>query len=69
MKKMQEKGIETGIHYKPIHQMSLYNTKLQLPITEKIGREIVSIPIHANLDNSDVDKIITNVNRFAKSVK
>ena len=69
MKKMQEKGIETGIHYKPIHQMSLYKTKLHLPITEKIGSEIVSIPIHANLDNSDMDKIITNVNRFAKSVK
>jgi len=66
MKKMRNKGIETGIHYKPIHQMTLYKENLALPITEKIGKSIVSIPIHANLEHADVDKIIVNVNRFAK---
>jgi dTDP-4-amino-4,6-dideoxygalactose transaminase len=66
IKKMLGKKIEVGIHYKPVHQMSLYkNNKLKLPITEKIGNEIVSIPIHPNLSNSDIEKIIKSVNEFA----
>ena len=66
IKKMLESQIEVGVHYKPVHQMSLYkNSKLKLPITEKIGNEIVSIPIHPNLSNSDIQKIIKSVNEFA----
>ena len=62
MKKMSEKGIETGIHYKPVHQMSYYKNRTELPITYSVGKEIVSIPTHPNLTNSDVNKIIRMVN-------
>ena len=64
-KKLLEKGIETGIHYRPIHQMSLYKKSIKLPITEKIAKQIVTIPIHPNLTENNIDKIIVNVNRFA----
>jgi len=64
MLKMSKKGIEAGIHYKPVHTMSMYKQKLKLPKTEKAGREIVSIPIHPNLTNDDIEFIIKNVNDF-----
>jgi len=66
MKEMMKNGIETGIHYKPIHKMTFYNKKIKLPITEKVSNEIVSIPIHPNLSNEDVSRIIHNVNKFSK---
>lgn len=67
IKKMMERKIEVGIHYKPVHQMSLYkNNKIKLPITEKIGEKIVTIPIHLNLTNSDIEKIIKSVNEFSE---
>ena len=62
MEKMFSLGIETGIHYKPVHKMSFYKNKIKLPITEKIENNIVSIPIHPNLKNSDIDKIIKLTN-------
>ncbi|MEM3064604.1 MAG: DegT/DnrJ/EryC1/StrS family aminotransferase [Candidatus Nitrosotenuis sp.] len=65
MKKMHLNGIETGIHYKPIHKMSYYKNSTRLPITEKTSEMIVSIPIHPNLSESDVTKIIESVNKFA----
>ena len=64
-KKMKEFGIETGVHYIPIHQMSFYKKNIRLPITENSGKKIVSIPIHPNLSDSDVDKIINAVNKFS----
>ena len=64
-KKLLEKGIQTGIHYKPIHEFSLYKSKIKLPITEKIGREIVTLPTHPNIQKKDLEKIIKMVNKFS----
>ncbi|AJW71789.1 DegT/DnrJ/EryC1/StrS family aminotransferase [Nitrosopumilus adriaticus] len=61
-KKMFEKGIETGTHYEPIHKFSFYKSKIKLPITEKVSKEIVTLPTHPNLSDYDIDKIIKTVN-------
>jgi len=62
---LYEAGIETGTHYKPIHLMSMYKKTISLPITERVGKQIVTIPIHPNLKNSEIEKIIDTVNKFA----
>ena len=62
---MEEMNIETGIHYRPIHTFTMYKNTDKIPITEKISKKIVSIPIHPNLTENNIDKIIVNVNRFA----
>jgi perosamine synthetase len=59
-----KKGIETGTHYKPIHNFSLYKSKIKLPVTEKIGKEIVTLPTHPNITKKDLEKIIKTVNQF-----
>ena len=59
---MKANGIETGTHYSPVHKMSLYKSKIILPNTEKISKEIVTLPIHPNLSKKDVDFIIKSVN-------
>ena len=63
--KLHENGIETGTHYKPIHLMKMYNDGINLPITEKVGKQIVTIPIHPNLTNIEIKKIISCINKFA----
>ncbi len=65
VKEMEKEKIETGIHYKPIHTMTFYKNKIKLPITEKIGKEVVSIPIHQNLTESEIHRIVKAVNKFA----
>ena len=58
-KMLFKKNIETGIHYKPNHLLSMYNkkNKYKLPITEKIYTEILSLPLHPDLKYKDVIKI------------
>tara|TARA_Y100000748_G_C15335616_1_gene425847 strand:- start:504 stop:773 length:270 start_codon:yes stop_codon:yes gene_type:complete len=62
---LARENIETGIHYPPVHNFSLYNKKnnLKLPVTDTIADQIVTIPIHPNLTDSQIDKIIKTVNR------
>lgn len=64
-KKMQSAGIETGIHYRPVHTLSLYKKNIQLPITEKVGNEIVSVPIHPNLSENEIYKIVNTINKLS----
>ena len=63
--KMAKKGIETGIHYKPIHHMTMYKQKRKLEITDKISKQIVSIPTHPNLKQNEVDFIVKCINDFS----
>jgi len=63
-KSMTNVGIETGIHYRPIHTLSLYKNKKKLTVTERVGCSIVTIPIHQNLTEDNVEKIISSVNKF-----
>ena len=63
--KLYKNGIETGTHYKPIHLMSMYKKNNSLPITESVGKQIVTIPIHPNLKDSEIRKIIKCINEFS----
>jgi len=67
MKKMKKNGIETGIHYNPLHKMSYYKNQKKLPLTEKISKEVVTLPIHPNLLRNEINFIIKMTNRYAKA--
>ena len=66
LEKMNKKNIELGIHYKPIHTMKLYRNKTKLPVTENVSSSIITIPIHPNLTQDNLDEIVKLVNKYAK---
>lgn len=57
MNYLREKGIQCGIHYQPNHYLSYYRTGYHLPIAEKAGREMLTLPLHVDLTVADVDYI------------
>ncbi len=66
---LAEAGIGTGIHYPiPLHQQKAYehlgyNTG-DFPVTERIAREIVSLPMFPQLVQSQQDQVISAVKEF-----
>lgn len=64
IKKLHRMRIEVGAHYNPVHMMSYYNHKANLPITEQVGKEVITLPMHPNLTNDDVDTVIKAINSF-----
>ena len=57
----------TDIHYPiPNHQQKPYKKfhKSKLPITDKISKEIVSLPNFPLLSNKEINKIISTVNKY-----
>jgi dTDP-4-amino-4,6-dideoxygalactose transaminase len=55
--RLLELGIQTGIHYQPNHILSYYydDLALQLPNTSSIYPELLSLPLHPDLNEEDVD--------------
>ena len=49
-------GIQTGIHYQPNHWLSLYrdSAALPIPLTDVAFHELLSLPLHPDLDEKDV---------------
>jgi dTDP-4-amino-4,6-dideoxygalactose transaminase len=67
-KYLLERNIQTMIHYPipPHHQKAFSNcSHLSFPITEKIHREVLSLPISPVLTNDEVDAIILALNQYA----
>jgi dTDP-4-amino-4,6-dideoxygalactose transaminase len=60
-------GIETLIHYPiPPHKQLAFNefNEISLPVTEKIHKEVLSLPISPVLCFEEIDKIIYTLNNF-----
>ncbi len=66
-KYLAENGIETLIHYPiPPHKQKAYKelNYLKLPVTEKLSKEILSIPIYPYMLPDEIEKVIETLNSF-----
>lgn len=66
---LKEKGVFTGIHYPiPVHLQKaaefLGYKKGDLPVTEKVVEGILSLPMHSDLSNEEIEYIAKTVKSF-----
>jgi dTDP-4-amino-4,6-dideoxygalactose transaminase len=62
MQAMHEAGIQTTVHYPPVHLFSYYSTTFpctQLPITEEFSKRELTLPLHPGLAFEQVETIVS----------
>jgi dTDP-4-amino-4,6-dideoxygalactose transaminase len=61
MEKMKEQGIQTSIHYPPIHQFTSFKKNgkalAQLTVTEDIASREVTLPLYPLLTDEQVELV------------
>lgn len=65
---LTKNGIQTLIHYPiPPHKQRAYKDwrNISLPVTERIHKEVLSLPIGIHLNDSNIDIIIKLINNYA----
>lgn len=65
---LADKGLQTLIHYPiPPHKQHAYQqyTELQLPLTELIHQQVLSIPLDPTMSDEAVKQVIAAMNEFA----
>lgn len=61
-----EYNIGSGVYYPiPNHRLPSFERTEDLPNTEVAAREVLSLPVHPSLDEEDLDRIVTAVNKLA----
>jgi len=71
---LKEKGVETLIHYPiPIHRQEAFKElkyrRGALPVTEKVAREILSLPFSPELTEEEAKEVGQHIERFFGDLK
>jgi dTDP-4-amino-4,6-dideoxygalactose transaminase len=63
---LKERGVDTGIHWQPGHWFSLFKDcrRGNLDVTERLGREILTIPFHSAMARDAQDRVIGAIHSF-----
>jgi dTDP-4-amino-4,6-dideoxygalactose transaminase len=63
---MKKKGVDTGIHWQAGHSFTFLRDcrKGSLVVTERIVEQILSLPLHSKMSNSDIDRVTQSVRSF-----
>jgi dTDP-4-amino-4,6-dideoxygalactose transaminase len=63
---MLEQGIDTGIHWQPGHWFTLFKDckKGDLSVTDKVGKEILSLPLHSEMNEESIERIVHGIKSF-----
>lgn len=64
-KYMYDHGIYTTFRYHPLHMNAIYRSTVRLPNSEQLNEDGLNLPLHPNLSESEVDKIIMTVRAFS----
>ena len=64
----EEHQVGCGVYYPtPVHRLQTFRIDLDLPVTEMLAREVLSLPVHPSISEADRDRIVTAVNTVAKA--
>jgi dTDP-4-amino-4,6-dideoxygalactose transaminase len=63
---LKEHGVDTGIHWQPGHWFSLLHNahRGDLSITERVGHEILSLPLHSKMGSETVEYVANAIHIF-----
>ena len=63
---LAERGIDTGIHWQPGHWFTLLKDcrRGDLSVTDRVGHEVLSLPLHSRMQTETLDRVITAIVQF-----
>lgn len=61
---LEARGISTGVHYYPNHLHPFFGSRAALTTTELIYRQLVTLPLHYEMSDADVGRVISVAYEF-----
>ena len=72
MKYLSERGIMTKVYFPPVHLTHFFRSKFgykggELPITEEVSNQVLSLPLYPTLTEKEIDYITEKIDNFLES--
>ena len=63
---LREHGVSASVHYVPNHFYAMYrDCKADLPVTERVWKEMVTLPLFPDMTEAQVEQVVDTVRAFA----
>jgi dTDP-4-amino-4,6-dideoxygalactose transaminase len=69
MQYLREQGIQTSIHYRPVHTFSYYSKIIKntdYPITEEIGDHVLTLPMYPTIKDNQINFVLGHIDKYIK---
>lgn len=64
---LASRGISSGVHYEPVHRYKVFNgTKSTLAVTEKVWKNLLTLPLFPDLKKEELERIAKEVLKFGE---
>ena len=65
---LADRGVGAGVYYPtPIHRLPSFQQELDLPVTDRVATEVLSLPVYPGLTEAEREQIVDAVNAVAKA--
>ncbi|MBU0721084.1 DegT/DnrJ/EryC1/StrS family aminotransferase [bacterium] len=69
---LKDAGIQTGLHYIPLHLLTYYKSKYSLrvndfPVALRTYQQVLSLPIYTSMEDKDVKFVCDKIKKIAKT--
>jgi len=69
MQFLKENGVQTSIHYPPVHRFQHYRnvrngSAAEVPLTEDVARRLVTLPLYPAMRLQDVEFVVEKIRQF-----
>ena len=63
---LQDKRIDTGIHFVPVHKHSYFANapRGDMSVTDKVVQEVLTLPLHSNMREEFVERVVDGVTSY-----
>lgn len=66
-KYLRERGVEASFHYPFLHKSTAYAQRVTLPVLESLEDRIINLPIHQQLEQEQLEKIVNECIHYSRS--
>ena len=61
---LKDKNIHTSVHYRPLHLFTQFRDESIFPVADKEWLKMITLPVHLNMTDDDIDYVIYWVKEF-----
>ena len=69
MEYLTSKNIHTSVHFRPLHTFTKFKQDRDFPVADKEWLKLITLPVHLNMTDEDIDYVIYWVKQFFKELK
>ena len=58
---LAERGVQTSLHYPPVHRFTAYGQELELPVTDEYAQRAVTLPLFPTISEEQIGLVVDSL--------